>query len=69
MTATSGPPNGVPSRPYLHCPLCNGNIFDREESRQDSRWGFTSHRMTLLICRRCRYVLHFYDNHSIFDVD
>jgi hypothetical protein len=41
MTATSGPPNGVPSRSYLHCPLCNGNVFDREESRQDSRWGFT----------------------------
>jgi len=25
--------------------------------------------MTLLICERCRYVLHFYDEHSIFSID
>lgn len=55
--------------PPLRCPLCAGEQFQREESRQESRWGFTSHRMTLLICRRCRYVLHFYDEHSIFDLD
>ncbi len=55
--------------PSLACPLCSGTTFQREESRQDSRWGFTSHRMTLLVCDRCRYVLHFYDEHSIFDVD
>ena len=55
--------------PQLACPLCRGTDFQQEESRQDSRWGFTSHRMTLLICVRCRYVLHFYDNHSIFDFD
>ncbi len=57
------------ARPTLACPLCEGRDFSREESRQDSRWGFTSHRMTLLICHRCRYVLHFYDEHSIFDFD
>jgi predicted nucleic-acid-binding Zn-ribbon protein len=53
----------------LSCPLCENTTFQREESRQDSRWGFTSHRMTLMVCRRCRYVLHFYDEHSIFDFD
>jgi hypothetical protein len=53
----------------LTCPLCNSRDFEREESRQDSRWGFTSHRMTLMICVTCRYVLHFYDTHSIFDFD
>lgn len=58
-----------PTAPPLRCPLCAGEQFQREESRQESRWGFTSHRMTLLICRRCRYVLHFYDEHSIFDLD
>jgi len=25
--------------------------------------------MTLLICWPCRFVLHFYDSHSIFDFD
>ncbi len=55
--------------PTLRCPLCAGEYFYKEESRQDSRWGFASHRMTLMICQRCRYVLHFYDSNSIFDLD
>jgi C4-type Zn-finger protein len=56
-------------RVALTCPLCENTTFRREESRQDSRWGFSSHRMTLMVCERCRYVLHFYDEHSIFDFD
>ena len=63
------PSQPMPSQRQLHCPLCGCTEFQREESRQESRWGFTSHRMTLLVCLRCRYVLHFYDAHSIFDVD
>ena len=55
--------------PQLACPLCGGTDFEQRESRQDSRWGLTSHRMTLLICWPCRFVLHFYDSHSIFDFD
>ena len=55
--------------PALRCPLCSNQQFDHEESRQDSRWRFTSHRMTLLICTQCRYVMHFYDAHSFFDVE
>ncbi|WP_328996352.1 hypothetical protein OG394_17045 [Kribbella sp. NBC_01245] len=54
-------------QPQLFCPLCRGNQFQQEEARSDSRWGFTSHRMTLMICVSCRHVLHFYDDHSIFD--
>jgi hypothetical protein len=55
--------------PTLTCPLCRGTGFRREESRVESRWGFSSHRMTLMVCDRCRYVLHFYDKHSIFAID
>lgn len=61
-----GPPA---QRPPLRCPLCGGMDFQREESRQESRWGFTSHRVTLMICQQCRFVLTFYDKHSWFDVD
>ncbi|GGC03970.1 hypothetical protein [Cellulomonas carbonis] len=57
------------AQPELACPLCGYQGFTRQHSRQDSMWGFTSHRMTLLICDRCRYVLHFYDGNSIFDID
>ena len=59
----------VVTTPLLTCPLCHGTDFEREESRQDSRWGLTSHQMTLMICASCRYVLHFYDKHSLFDLD
>jgi hypothetical protein len=55
--------------PRLICPLCRCEDFDREEERTDSRWGLTTHIKTLLICRRCRYVLTFYDTNSIFDFD
>ncbi len=51
------------------CPICGGEEFDREEGRLDGFWGVTSHVMILLVCRRCRYVLHFYDSNSIFDFD
>ncbi|ONI75636.1 hypothetical protein BWI15_07310 [Kribbella sp. ALI-6-A] len=58
-----------PQAPTLTCPLCSCPQFQQEEARSDSRWGFTSHRMTLLVCQNCRYVLHFYDRNSIFDFD
>lgn len=58
-----------PHPPTLACPLCRGTSFRQEESRSDSRWGFTSHRMTLLICTQCQFVLHFYNDHSFFDFD
>jgi hypothetical protein len=51
------------------CPLCGHRDFQRHEGRLDSRWGLTSHRMTLLVCKRCRFILHFYDRNSIWDFD
>ena len=56
-----------PQRP--RCPLCGYQEFQREEGRLDSKWGMTSHKLILLVCLRCRYVLHFYDSHSIWDFD
>ena len=53
----------------LVCPICRGTDFESEESRQDSRWGWTTHVMKLLICTRCRFVLHFSEGQSIFDFD
>lgn len=53
----------------LVCPLCAGTTFRREESRQDSRWGITSHVMILMVCERCSHVIHFYDHSTIFDFD
>ena len=63
------PAEPAPPVPQLRCPLCDNTTFSQEESRQDSRWGWTTHRMTLLICQRCRYVLHFYDSNSIWDFE
>ncbi len=60
---------GADGRLSLVCLVCDGREFEQQESRQDSRWGFTSHRMTLMVCMRCRYVMHFHDAHSAFDFD
>ncbi|MER6826772.1 hypothetical protein ABT352_12355 [Streptosporangium sp. NPDC000563] len=57
------------THPELACPLCRGTEFRKETGRLDSRWGITSHRLTLMICERCRYILQFHDKHSIFDFD
>ncbi|MFP5341663.1 MAG: hypothetical protein ACLGIJ_01875 [Candidatus Limnocylindria bacterium] len=51
------------------CPLCGNGSFRREAGKFDSAWGLTAHRVTLLICERCSYVLAFYDGNTIFDFD
>ncbi|MBV9789981.1 MAG: hypothetical protein JOZ51_17465 [Chloroflexi bacterium] len=62
-------PYQAPERRIPKCPLCENQEFQQEEGRLDSRWGFTTHRLTLLICTNCRYILQFYDKHSIWDFD
>lgn len=55
--------------PLPPCPLCGGTAFRREEGKIDSAWGFTAHRVIILVCERCQYVLQFYDGNTIFDFD
>jgi len=54
---------------HLECPLCQGTEFDRQQGRMDSRWGITSHKLVLMICRRCGLVLQFSAGRGIFDFD
>ena len=51
------------------CPLCMNDTFQQEEGKVDSKWGWTAHRVRLLICDRCQFVLTFYEGNSIFDFD
>ena len=55
--------------PLPPCPMCGGGQFRREEGKIDSAWGFTAHRVIILVCERCQYVLQFYDGNTIFDFD
>jgi hypothetical protein len=57
------------SKPVLKCPLCGGAEFDRQQGRMDSRWGITSHKLVLQICRRCGLVLQFSAGRGIWDFD
>lgn len=57
------------AKPILKCPLCDGREFDRQQGRLDSRWGLTSHKLVLQICRRCGYVLQFSAGRGIWDFD
>ena len=53
----------------LQCPICEGMSFDQEQGRMDSRWGLTSHKLVLMICRQCGLVLQFSAGRGIFDFD
>lgn len=53
----------------LICSVCRGSAFDREQGRIDSRFGFTSHKVNILICKQCRFVMLFGEGRSIFDFD
>jgi hypothetical protein len=57
------------ARRRLQCPLCEGREFDRQQGRMDSRWGITSHKLVLMICKRCGLVLQFSAGRGIFDFD
>jgi len=57
------------SKQQLQCPLCSGTHFHREQGRMDSKWGFTSHKIVLMICENCRYIMQFSKGRSIFDFD
>lgn len=51
------------------CPLCGNSTFRQEEGKFDSAWGFTAHRVRMLVCDRCSYILTFYEGNTIFDFD
>jgi hypothetical protein len=51
------------------CPMCGNRTFRQEEGKLDSRWGLTAHRVLLLVCERCQFVLTFYEGNTIFDFD
>lgn len=54
--------------PQFLCPLCGNNAFQVKEALHKILWKPLAQRMTLLVCKRCRYVLHFYDREGIFDL-
>jgi len=62
-------PMSQPDQRQLVCPLCACTEFQQEAGRLESKWGMTKHRVILMICQRCRYILHFYDRRSIFGFD
>jgi hypothetical protein len=57
------------AKPVLKCPLCGNMQVDEQKGRMDSRWGITSHKLVLRICKRCGLVLQFSAGRGIFDFD
>ncbi len=41
------------------CPMCDCEDFQRESGSLDSDFGLTAHRVDILICQTCSYVLLF----------
>jgi uncharacterized protein len=69
MTEPAGDSEILGGRERPMCPLCGNGTFRREEGKFDSAWGLTAHRVEMLICGRCSYVLTFYEGNTIFDFD
>ena len=57
----------VPAAP--RCPICGHDQFRQEKGKIDSAWGITAHKVEILVCMRCGYVLMFYEGNTIFDFD
>ena len=69
MTDQTDDPAMLGGKHLPMCPLCGNATFRREEGKFDSAWGLTAHRVEMLICERCSYVLTFYEGNTIFDFD
>ena len=61
--AGTGPQDARPEEfeppPSLRCPVCGHTEFQDEEMIEMSRWQMRQFRFTVLICRQCRFALHF----------
>ncbi len=53
----------------LTCPLCGGKDFEKQEGKIDSKWGVTAHKVTLMICRNCQFIMSFSKGRTIWDFD
>ncbi len=59
----------TPAAGRPRCPICQHTEFQHERGKIDSQWGVTAHRVDILVCRSCGYVLLFYEGNTIFDFD
>ncbi len=57
------------SERQLTCPLCGNTNFQKEEGKIDSKWGVTAHKVTLMICTNCQFIMSFSKGRSIWDFD
>jgi predicted nucleic-acid-binding Zn-ribbon protein len=46
----------------LVCPVCSNREFREEEGRVPA--GIGHHRLTMMICPQCNYVMQFYKKHT-----
>jgi uncharacterized paraquat-inducible protein A len=58
-----------PERRALQCPLCHTSSFRREEGKMDSKWGLTAHKIVLMICNNCQFIMQFSKGRTIWDFD
>src|SRR2546425_1433033 len=55
-------------RPALKCPLCEGTEFDRESGYLKKSFSFGGHNILMAICRRCHFIMQFYEGRTFFGV-
>ncbi|HEY3162985.1 MAG TPA: hypothetical protein VGJ71_01425 [Candidatus Limnocylindrales bacterium] len=51
------------------CPVCSHRQYRQEKGKIDSAWGMTAHRVEILICENCGYILLFSEGRTLWDFD
>lgn len=47
--------------------LCVKAEFEKQEGKVDSKWGFTAHKITMMIFKNCRFIMSFSKGRTIWD--
>ena len=52
--------------PALKCLFCDGTEFDRESGSIQGSWqGVTRHRVILMVCRKCAFIMPFQEGRTL----
>ena len=58
-----------PEKRTLECSLCHSTSFKKEEGKVDSKWGMTAHKVVLMVCSNCQFIMQFSKGRTIWDFD
>lgn len=53
----------------LVCLACGNSSFKKEEGKMDTKWGLMAHKVRLMICQECGFIMSFSKGKTLWDFD